>query len=479
MTKTLERLSRALAMTTLVLFAAPASSAAEEASAHEEDAPASSAAREDAPPMPVDGVAVAKSLFDAGRFREALAVLRILLKDGDRSTDVLFLTGLSAIEAARRLPEDAEAEQEALFDVAISALHAALVDRPDLVRVRLELARAFFYKGEDGLARGHFERVLAGDVPEEVKTNVQRFLLQIRARRRWSAYLGTAVAPDTNVTGASGESVVYVNYLGQTLPFVLDNPREVTSGVGAMVWTGVEYQHPLGDRLRLRAGVDAFRKEYAGGDFDEMNLSLQAGPRWLVNRRTEASLLGNVRRRWAGGAISSDAVGARVEAYHRLTPLISVNSRVSWTRRDYENSDYGDGPLVNLTLGGTWTLSPVVRANAAVGYSRERPERELDHSQSRRLRGGLSVALPRGFTAGGSVQLRWTDFKGDSNIYALDHNVPREDLTRTFSLSLFKRDFTLYGFSPQVVVTHEERTTNSQTLDYERTYGEVRFVRQF
>ena len=37
----------------------------------------------------------------------------------------------------------------------------------------------------------------------------------------------------------------------------------------------------------------------------------------------------------------------------------------------------------------------------------------------------------------------------------------------------------LYGFSPQVVVTHEERASNAQLVSYDRTHGELRFVRQF
>ncbi len=51
--------------------------------------------------------------------------------------------------------------------------------------MRLELARAFFLKHEDTLARLHFEQVLAGDVPPAVAANIQRFL---RARRRWQAH---------------------------------------------------------------------------------------------------------------------------------------------------------------------------------------------------------------------------------------------------------------------------------------------------
>ena len=41
------------------------------------------------------------------------------------------------------------------------------------------------------------------------------------------------------------------------------------------------------------------------------------------------------------------------------------------------------------------------------------------------------------------------------------------------------RALTVQGFSPQVSVTQESRTTNAQLHDYERVFGELRFVRLF
>ena len=41
------------------------------------------------------------------------------------------------------------------------------------------------------------------------------------------------------------------------------------------------------------------------------------------------------------------------------------------------------------------------------------------------------------------------------------------------------RALTLEGFSPQVSVVQEQRTTNAQLHDYERISGELRFVRLF
>ena len=148
---------------------------------------------------------------------------------------MLFLIGLAAAGASQQ-PNLADDEREALLDEAIASLRSVLINRPDLVRVRLELARAFFLKGEDSLARGHFERVLAGKPPAPVAANVQRFLAEIRARRRWTMYLGGAMSPDSNIGGGSDERIIYIN----DLPFRRDAEELTTSGIGVSVWTGGE-----------------------------------------------------------------------------------------------------------------------------------------------------------------------------------------------------------------------------------------------
>ena len=106
-------------------------------------------------------VVEARTLFEAGMFEEAMSILRALAQQYPNRTDILFLVGLTGIENSRR-PDITVEDRGASLDDAITALLTILANRPELVRVRLELARAFFFKGEDSLARSHFERVLGG-----------------------------------------------------------------------------------------------------------------------------------------------------------------------------------------------------------------------------------------------------------------------------------------------------------------------------
>ena len=101
------------------------------------------------------------------------------------------------------------------------------------------------------MARDHFERVLAGKLPAPVVANIQRFLTEIRDRKRWTMYLGIAAAPSTNIGRTSNAEVININ----DLPFRRDASELTTSGVGVSAWAGGEYQYPLGDRLRLRFGA--------------------------------------------------------------------------------------------------------------------------------------------------------------------------------------------------------------------------------
>ena len=401
-------------------------------------------------------------------------------------TAARFRLGMAAMQlAARAEPE----RRDALLDQAIAVFRSILVKRPELVRVRLELARAFFLKEEDRLAQRHFEMVLAGKPPAGVALNVNRFLGAIRARKRWSLRLGAALAPDTNIGAGSRERIIYIPIGGVPLPFRRDAEELTTSGIGLSAWLGGEYQLPLGgaatgpgaSQWRLRMGGDVARKEYRESRFDQTTLSGHLGPRWLIGRGSELSLLLTGLHQWTGRALEEPShhdIGVRVEGRHRLTLRTTLSARIARLERRYDAEEGRDGPITDVTLGTQWVASPTVRVDASLGWGRERPETGRWRNTRRWGRVGVLAALPFGFTVGGSGTLRWTDWERGWFPFVADGG-ERRDLTRTLRLFAHNRALTLEGFSPQISVTQEVRTTNAQAHDYERLSGELRFVRLF
>ena len=338
-----------------------------------------------------------------GKFEEALAVLAPLVRGRTVQADALFQYGLAAIGASRE-PDIPEEKRDALLDEAIGVFHAMLVKRPELMRVRLEFARAFFLKGEDTLAREHFERVLAGKPPPAVALNVNRFLGIMRARKRWSVRVGAAFAPDSNISSQSGERTILIDTPFGRLPFTYqgDKPK---SGVGVAFWAGGEYQHPLNPRLLLRAGADVSRREYRSSEYDRMFVSTHLGPRWLIDPASEASVLASVRQSWLADEAEYRDLGVRVEGRHRLNRRTTAFLNIARHERRHEERTHLDGPLTNVSGGIGWVVTPTLRVNAGLGWARQRTELERQRNSSRSGRVGATLLLPYGFTVGGTGTL--------------------------------------------------------------------------
>ena len=212
-----------------------------------------------------------------------------------------------------------------------------------------------------------------------------------------------------------------------------------------------------------------------------MTVSGHIGPRWLIGRASEASLLLSGRHHWTGSGIEEPShhdIGVRIEARHRLNRRTTVDARASRHERRYDERTHLDGPNTDVSVGVSWVASPTVRTDASLGWGRLRTELKRERNTSRRVQVGATAALPWGFTVGGSGTLRWVDYEGNWSFYTQSRQ-PRNDLIRSLRVFAHNRALTLEGFSPQVSLVQEQRTSNAQLHDYERLFGELRFVRLF
>ncbi len=402
-------------------------------------------------------------------------ILLLSLPAAAQDMNELFRQGMTALTQATRAEDE---RREELLDEAIAAFRKMLVADPSLVRVRLELARAFFLKEEDTLARRHFEIVLAGKPPAAVALNVNRFLNIMRARKRWSVRVGVALAPDSNLTARSDERTILIDVFGQRLPFTYNAEDQPRSGIGIAAWAGGEYQYPLDPRWRLRVGGDVSRREYRSDEFDRMTIGAHVGPRWLIGRASEASVLASARQSWLADEQDFRDVGLRIEGRHRLNRRTTAHLNASRHERRYEGRDWLEGPITDISAGIGWAATPTFRLDTALGWGLQRTERKRERNSSRWGRLGATFLLPRGFTLGGAGTLRWTDYKDTWAPFVLGGG-KRRDLTRSIRINVHNRGFTVGGFSPQVSLIQEQRTTNAQLHGYDRISGELRFVRLF
>ncbi len=445
----------------------------------------------------------------------ALGLLRPLAEGAPDDTDAWFFRGMAA-SAAAGLPAGGpgapadDAARRALFDEAAASYRHILERRPGLAGARLELARVLFERGrcleepEDLLehllgddcdaAAHHFRRALAGDLPPEIAEAVSRYLALTQARKRVSGSFGLSVAPDSNINaGPSAQrfaSRLRNFFTGERLEFDLDERARADSGVGFVVSTSGEYRHPLPFRLledsatRLRLGAGLYRREYPGRRFDDMTLSLHAGPQALFPLG-RVSLLAKADRRWFGGEIVGHGIGPRLEADARLGEQLWLSASAERIERHHRrNAATLDGPRSDLDLSLNFAATPSVLLGLRGGLQRVRPDGLSQRSRTRRVGGFASIDLPpvfgvSGFSLGLIHDVMFTRYDDQRHfIISLDKN--RRDRTAIRRLIVSNDRLELFGFAPVLSLVQERRESNIDAIfEYRRNRAELSFRRLF
>ena len=212
------------------------------------------------------------SLTQQNRFPEAYARAQELLPEYEGDPDFDFLYGLAALETGR--------PNEAVF-----ALERVAFNHPEQLRVKLELARAFFMINNLDASRNLFNEVLDSNPTENVRRNIQAYLDQIDASERAIAgsfnwYINTGIGSDSNINSATELGVISTP-IGDV---------ELNPGGKAIddnffdIGAGLNYIRPLTktSAINFEAGY-SLHNNLDSDDFDIGVLSGQASYAHLVN----------------------------------------------------------------------------------------------------------------------------------------------------------------------------------------------------
>lgn len=359
------------------------------------------------------------------------------------------------------------------WQTAIERFRAMLARDPTLLRVRLDLALAYFQAGEDGSAAYHFRQALAADeLPTTVRDNALAFLDRIRRRKSWSVTGSISVAPDTNINAAT--SAREIDLFG--LPATLSEDARQTSGVGLSAGIGGGYEMRLSPDLRFRTSAHLHTRTYGSGKsaFNEQTLSLRVGPRFLFERfdlRPELT----ARGRQLGGDTYSRAGGLELSGGWLIAPTWRLSGSVGAEQNSYETF-LGEGTLYTAQVSLSHALGQTTLLQGIAGWRRE--ALDSDAYSWREFIVGFSVAreLPQGFVVTAGPSYRWREYDAPILVYGPD---ARRDETLAGWITVSNRRVNLFGFMPEITVRHEVRKSNLDLYDYERSVAELGVVRTF
>lgn len=396
-------------------------------------------------------------LIGMGRDESAASMLKAIDAAAPGNEQVRFLMGLVAMRRGEH-PK------------AIDIFRSILVNHPEALRVRLELARAYFLAKDYQNADRQFRAVRAGNLPAAVQANIDAYLGQIRRSKDWSYGFSLAVAPDTNINGASTSREVDL----YGLPFRLSDDARQKSGIGAAIDANVEFAPRIAPGARLRLGAALKRNEYDGERFDDMTFAVQVGPR-LIMPRWDISLLGTGFRRWYGGQAYAHSLGGRVEATHYAGPRTVLNASLGALRLEDERDESRSRWVYTGSFGAMRQLSQTSAVTLRLGGNRQVAEDDAYSNWT----GLLSAGYYREFPAGFSLYLEPSFSLADYDAPLAAFGKARSDKVGSLTAALLNRRIVFWRFTPRLAYSYTKAYSNIDIYDYDRHRVEIGLTTAF
>ncbi|MEL7215875.1 MAG: surface lipoprotein assembly modifier [Pseudomonadota bacterium] len=390
---------------------------------------------------------------------------------------------LTLLETLR--PEDAEARSQALFleglaalgiedyDRAIAALEALVTREPSQARPRLELARAYFLKGDDANAKRQFELVRGGDLPPATIANIDFFLSEIEARRRWSFRGGLAIAPDTNVNGATSAATVGLPVLGGTA--TIADEDQAQTGLGLEVNLGATVlTRPDDSAGRWRATADLFTQTYGEDRFNAELVTLTAarliaGPSHLLAAGVESVT------QYADGEIELQDLTLTGDWTRQVSPRLELTGGARAGGRHFAQTDTALR-IAGASAGVTYALTSASRVGAALDID----EAQGEARSSARTQVSLQALYYAETSAGVTFALRprasFARYHAPDTLFSVERRVDR---TLALPVQISHRTLRLRGFQPYLQVTLEQRRSVASIFEYDRQRAVLGLSRQF
>ena len=379
------------------------------------------------------------------------------------ATEAVFLDGMAALENGR--PRQA-----------IALFRGILARDPGLVRVRLELARAYFMAEEFDLAREEFLAVLSGDIPTEVRATVAQFIREIDARRGfdWSLEVSTGLAPESMRRGHSDQ--IDLVFLGQTRRFTYVEPEAPTFEVRAN--GSASFRRRLGDALGDGGAVGlitarSYVRRTDMEDFNELSLGIDARIQG-VWPGTTANAGPTIETHWLGGQRYEDRYFVEVRADTRDQQGLSIFGGAQGGWAENRSTDALSGWTGKARMG----LAQSIQGRGSVGVVLEVDRRWSEAGEDSYTEGTLTIF--GGIDAGSGIRL---DGRGFVSQLVFDERreifaEKRQETEAGLSGRATKTDWFVLGrFSPFVEAGISRRSSTIDAFGYDEITLSFGFAR--
>ncbi|MEP7181649.1 MAG: outer membrane beta-barrel protein [Betaproteobacteria bacterium] len=401
---------------------------------------------------PADDLAL---LVDAGRSADAWARCDTIDSVAEPRTDLWC--GIAAVDIGRA-------------GWGVMALERYTLRFPDDPRGRLELARAYFYAGDDLRSREEFEAIGKLDPPAPVRAGIQRYLdaldsRQGRYRTRVNAWVEIGAGWDSNVNAGVAQADLSLPVFGAVR--VADAGVQQSDAFGWLA-ANASIDHPVAPGVTLHGGVWGSGNFYR--DLSDLNLgnagvslaaSYLAGPNIFALSYAHGEIM-------FGGSTYRSSNGVGLEWRRQLSELAVVSVAPQFARLDYSGvNSVRDADLgaVSVAFRRWWLTQwqPVMSLTAFAGDEHNRTGRP---DLGRKLYGAgadVTVSPTTAWALTAGIAYVRSDYSGDTPVIG----VARQD--DNWALNLGAAYFITRNWSARVDYQYARNDSNIALYEYTRS----------
>jgi len=352
------------------------------------------------------------------------------------------------------------------YQQAIRLLRGILKHDPELHRVRLELARAYFLAREWELSRREFFTVLSSDIPAGVRRTILSFLRMIDQRRGWS--WGATLALTTGQFGLRKYETdqVTLDVFGQPLEFEVDrsDPPSI----------GLEY----GGYLELREMLDSLSSEqqaigvgirvsgdstdFEGSKWDDDIIDLR-GNITVSYPETTIEFGPAAAYRWFGKDPYEKSLGGNAVILNRSLTDVTLTAGVSGRQVDNMEFDARDGALIGGRAGGSLSFVGTTILGASISFFNFNAKEKFESYDEYGSEFFASSDMGYGVTA----TIRPSVFRASYEAKAPFFTKKRKDWDVRFRTQLTKNDIIIFEYSPFISFEYGYHESNIGIYSYQ------------
>ena len=406
----------------------------------------------------IDDLQLGRLLIDAGRLGDAKAVLeRAQPSDEVDAIERQFLLGRVAM-----LQGDARE--------AIDRFESILAVRPDLTRVRLELAAAYHAAGRERKSRRHFEAALADRPPASIEHAVRDFLRQIDARRRWSSSLSIGLAPETNPNKRTTESTISL----AGIPFVLDEDARAASGTALLVSSGLSFSPAISDDLHAVLAASAAARLYRKSSWNDISGEGEMG---LTRLFDQARLAGGLRigRRWLANRIYNDSIGPWARGRYRMSNTLEYTLDIDADAVRHDGFADRDGLQFGFQPGLFYTPDRATALEAVLDLGATTARKRRHRIRTAGIRVGVYHTFSSRLVVASEISLRRQWYGAPDPLFERT----RIDTTASVSIRFQHRELQHAGFTPYIGYSFEINRSTLPLHAYRNHAANLGIARSF